>query len=152
MSSIREQIMDAVVTAWNTSPPAGVPTLIRAKFKQVVLDDAAPLSAECDWLEDEEAASDKDSGPLQFHKTSIGFECRAVGDGSEVPSTMLDPIYVHASSVFNDNRLGGLVDSLRLSGSQLSRSTEGVTRPTALMGMFLEAKYSTAAKDAAKRA
>lgn len=148
MSSVREQILGAIVTAWNTDTPSGVPDLVRSPFRQRLLNDGDPLAADLYWLQDEEDGTAGD--PLQMHELLVGIECRAVGSDAELPETLLDPLYTWAAKSLNDNRLGNFVHSCRIRGCEMSRAAEH--RPVGKMLIALQVKYQSRATDAEMRA
>lgn len=147
MSSVREQVLDAMVAAWNTDTPVGVPELRRAPFYQI---DATAVCADLYWLADEEQPDSRDQGQMQMHHLAAVIEGRAVGSLNDLPEVKLDPVYVWASRVFNDNRLGGLTDSLRVAGCEMQRG--GEEKPAAKVLIALSAKYTSRVSDAEKRA
>ena len=146
MSSVREQILDAVVTAWNTSRPGGVPELVRAPFREIQLTDITPQDASVYWVTDEEKPDTEDTGPVQVHELLFGIELRAVGNDSQSPETLLDPSAVWAASALNDNRLGGLALFLRVAGSQMDRDNNH-HRPLGKLLVGMRCKYISAVND-----
>lgn len=148
MSSIRSQILDAIVTAWNTATPEGVPTATRKRFRQVVLTDEAPVSAEVFFVSDEEEADSNDTGPASLHQMVVGVELRAVGSESEIPEDVLDPSAVWAVSVLNDNALDGLAQYMRVRATESgSLPPDEVSRPTGKLTIALLVRYVSAVND-----
>lgn len=140
MSSLREQILAAVVSAWNTGTPLGVPALARVPFREILLTDATPQDASIYWLTDEETPDTGDTGPTQVHELLLGIELRAVGNDAQLPETLLDPAAVWAASVLNDNRLDGLAQFMRVAGSQMERDNNH-HRPLGKLLIGVRCKY-----------
>lgn len=147
MSSIREQALDAIVTAWNTDTPTDVPTLERERFEQVVLTDATPRAADLRWADDqEEDPNSQNNGPLQLHDMIALISVRVAGSDDERPDVMVDPAYCWATKVLNDNALSGLVQFMRISGSRMARTAED--RPLGNLLIAVRAKFVSDALDA----
>ena len=146
MSSRREQILEAMVSAWNTDTPAGVPQVQRAPFLQRVVDDDTPILADLYWITDEEKADAIGMGPAQMHELLVGLELRGAGSPSALPETVLDPCAVWAVKCWNDNRLGDLAEFLRVGGSQMERETQD-RRPIGKLLIGMIVRYVSAVDD-----
>lgn len=147
MSTMREQIAEAIVTALNTSPPTGVPTTVRSPFAQTELTADEPLKSELIWLEDVERPEGDDDGPLQEHELTVVIGARAIGSDGDIPETVLDPFAAWVVKALHGNRLNGLVNNMRVTRTAKTLSREQVMDSTAVLFIFVRVLYTSDAFD-----
>jgi hypothetical protein len=152
MSTIREQLVAAQVTALNTGRPSGVPEFKRSPFLQIDLSDAAPISAEVYAVDDtEDAVGNMNDSPLQDHDLITFIELRAIGPADAIPEVVLDPTAAWVVKALNGNKFNGLSRYTRVVRTQLGRQSD-VERPTVKMLVAVLTKFQTRAKDAEQKA
>lgn len=107
MSSVRNQILDAVVTALNTDRPAGIPAARRRRIHPYEMEDVPAI----DVVPVEESVEGI-GGRLAVNanrRLQFAVRCWAAGDAPEVAA---DALLLWAVKALDGNRLGGLVESL----------------------------------------
>lgn len=150
--TIRDQIIEAIVAALNTSRPGGIPEAKRSPYLQLKLDEENPTDISVYWMvDDERAEPDMNKAPLQDHEFFVGIDTRAIGDTTAIPERELDPIAEWITKTLNGNTLGGLVRYMRVARSQIARSDE-VERPACRMLVTMLVRYQTRWNDASLKA
>jgi len=103
VATMREQILDAVVAAFNAARPVGVPMAERKRLKVAELD-ALPLIDVATLEESKEPIGGR-TGPTVRRRLRIVLRFWVAGDAPEVTA---DPMVAHATAALEGNRLGGL--------------------------------------------
>ena len=91
MATIRETIMDAILSLLNTGTPGGVP---QAKRSYLYAIDEAQLPSIVFFSEKEDAKlfGSENMPAITLRTLSIVVECRAKGDATNRPDEILDPL------------------------------------------------------------
>jgi len=111
MSSLREQAVQAAVTALNTDTPAGVPQTERARTLAL---DAANLPTIIAYaVKDEAGDVGGRKGPIVARKLRLHFECWAVETEELSADAAVDPLICWVVKALTDSTLGGLLNGLR---------------------------------------
>jgi hypothetical protein len=102
VSTIREQIIVAALTALNTGLPEGVPDTERERG--FALNTNALPSMILIPVRDEASDATNRWGPLQKRRLTLAVDCRAAGSESVYPSVAVDPL-----AAWVEKALGGQV-------------------------------------------
>lgn len=111
MATVREQILDAVVTALNAGAPAGFPVATRTNPDPY---EPGALPAVTVFPTDESVsdvgASGHRRGPVTNRRLTFRVECRAIG---EPPETALDPMIAWVVKALAGSTMGGLAHDVQ---------------------------------------
>jgi hypothetical protein len=113
MATLRERIIDAVVTALNAGRPADVPEATRLKTTPYE-PSQLPAMTVYPVREDVEDVGGR-FGPLVKRALTLRVECRAIGDPVD---RNLDPLLAWATKALSGNDLGGLVIDIAETGTE----------------------------------
>lgn len=149
MSSIREQIATALITALSAvGGPAGL-TVHRERTRPIETDS---LPAILVYFADEKPKpfdKQKYRSPLVERTLSVALQCRAQGSQSASPDQALDPVLLWAAQqVFADETLGGLAIGVE-EGATLWSSKEADV-PVAAATLSVLICYRTSRLDPSK--
>ena len=103
MSSVREQVLTAAMSALNTATPPGVPSVTRTRMEAYTADELPAASIKCVREEIEYEKGGK-WGPFRRRVLTLRLTIFALGDESAV-----DPIVVWASSIL-DGQFSPLIE------------------------------------------
>jgi hypothetical protein len=117
MSTIREQIVAAIVTALTTGKPAGVPTPVRTRIDSPTADQLPALSV---YQTDERVLEMLDPrpgrasrGPIKRRHIDVAVEVLTKAGGSAEADKAADPMLSWASeSIAKAGAFGGLADDM----------------------------------------
>lgn len=137
MSSLREQILQAVVTALNTSRPTGVPAAERARNWAIDPDQLPKILV----YAGRDSARDVGGrrGPAQEKRLELEIECWAAKSQTLSADAAADPLYLWVVKALADKTLGGLVSGLREDESSIA--LEEVDAQICLTTVRLSATY-----------
>lgn len=115
MSSIREQIAAAALTALNTSRPGGIPIAVRLNTKSIG-SDALPAIA---LRIASDAVHQLDpNGPIVARTLTLEIDCMAKGTALVTADTAVDPLTAWTLAALKvDQTLGGLANSIDEQGT-----------------------------------
>lgn len=111
MSSVREQILTAVLVALNADRPEGVPEFSRERGDPVEAGDLPAGDVRfppTDQPQETESPVGGKTGPLVIRHLLISVAVSATG----ATSACLDELLIHANSRLAGNRLGGLAHTV----------------------------------------
>jgi hypothetical protein len=149
LSTIRDQILDAIGTALNTGRPSGIPAAERSPVDPYEggLGEVAiayrPFTESC-------ARAGGRSGPLTHRKLVVRFAVRASGNGSEEAEQLADPVLEYLTAKLGGTNLGGLahqVDEAVIRWDLAVRDTSYILVP-----VLCAISYQTKVADATQRA
>jgi len=90
--TVREQVIAAVVTTWNTGTPGGVPQLERTR-RAAIPQSPTLMSALVYPVRNVPEEIGRPSGPIVRAQLTVAIEMRAVGTDATRPDTVVDAIY-----------------------------------------------------------
>jgi hypothetical protein len=146
-SSIREQVIVALIAALNTqaSPPAGL-TIHRERTRPIETDSLPAIMIYADDDVPKPLAQQVYRAPLTERQLSLAIECRAQGSGSVSPDAALDPVLVFASlAVFADETFGGLASGVE--DGRIAWVSREADVPIAAAKWYVTIKYRTSRLD-----
>lgn len=149
--TIREQIIQAVLSALNTGRPGGVPAAIRSRYHNLIV---SALPAVTVFPEScVPVAIQQPRGPLVEWSLNLVVECVAAGDAGMSPDAAVDPLVAWVTKVLGANRFGGL--AIRTDEGkttfQMGFSGQGRT-PLCRARVEIQVQYTTRANDAEQAA
>lgn len=147
MSSVREQVIAAVMTALNTGRPGGVPATERTRM----------LALEASQLPSTVLVPRRESvqfkggrwSPLVERTLTVELEHRALGSAGVTPDQAADAQLSWPVKALCGNTLGGLAMEIRETGTEWGYSDEG--QPGVLASQSFEIAYTTRVADADQR-
>lgn len=148
MSSVREQVLQAVMAALNTGRPAGVPAVERTR---VIALEASQLPSTV--LVPRRESVEKTGGrfgPLVSRRLSLELEHRAAGGASLPPDQAVDALLAWPVKALCASTLGGLAIEINESGTEWHYA-DGEA-PFVLAVQTFEIAYTTRVSDAEQRA
>jgi hypothetical protein len=110
MSTIREEIIAAVISALNTGRPSGVPAAERARTIALA-EDSIPTILVYPGHDTQGAVGGK-RGPLKRHDFEIQIECWAREGSGLTPDQAVDPYLAWVDRCLDGKTLGGLVEQV----------------------------------------
>jgi hypothetical protein len=113
MSTLRERIIAAVVTALNTGRPSNVPEATRLKTTPYEPSQLPAITVYPVREEVEDVGGR--FGPIVKRALTLRVECRATGDPVD---QKLDPMLAWATKALSGNDLGGLVIDIAEAGTE----------------------------------
>lgn len=151
MSTVREQVLEAIVTALNTSRPTGVPEANRSRYLQVTPTPDAPKFMDVRFIEDDElpVPDTDDESVLQLHHAQVVVDSYAIGIDGTTPEQEADKMAAWIAKALNRNRLGGLVTSLRVRKSIVLQPVADRAYIRLRTGLLV--KFTSRAMDAEQR-
>lgn len=151
MSSIREQILAAIVAALNVAPPVGVPVAIRARLD-------APTASQLPAITVYPFAKSTRrphgrTSPILDRKLVVCVEILSASSPTQTADQGLDPSYTHVANTLNGSRLGNLasdvIESEEMAPFEYGQSTDAsFCRDPVLF----DVSYTTRASDASVKA
>jgi hypothetical protein len=145
MSSIREQIMTALVAALSAGGPAGL-TVHRNRTRPIEVDSLPAIMVYADDEVPKPLAGATYKAPLTERQLSVALECRAQGSTSVSPDEALDPVLVWAAqTVLANEQFGGLANGVE-EGRTVWASREGDV-PVASAKWSITIRYRTSRLD-----
>lgn len=146
MASIREQIILAMVAAFNAGGgPAGL-TVHRERTRPIETDSLPAVMIYNDDDQPKPLAQQTYRAPLVERQLTVGVQCRAQGSASVTPDAALDPVLVWVlKQIFSDETFGGLANGVEEIRTVWS-SREG-DKPVAAATIHFTIKYRTSRTD-----
>lgn len=145
MSSIREQIMVALVAALDTGGPSGL-TVHRERTRAIEVDSLPAIMIYADDDVPKTLGQQVYAAPLTERQFSLALECRAQGSTSVSPDEALDPVLVFAAqTVLANEQFGGLASGVE-EGRTVWSSREG-DAPIATAKLNFTIRYRTSRLD-----
>lgn len=153
MSSIGDQIVAAMVTALNTSTPAGLPASELDRYDDVVLEASSNPKANLVYqVEDDEQPAGSDDAPVQQHEMTVGIRHLALGTSSTTPAQEADKLYAWSVKALTDQRFGNLVIHIRPKRRVWARPKEPIATRQAEIRSLWRVRFISKAADAELRA
>ena len=148
MSSVREQVLTAVMAALNTGRPSGVPAAERTR---VIALEAGQLPSSV-LVPRRESVEQRGGrfGPLVERRLTVEIEHRAFGGSGVAVDQAADALLSWPVKALCGNTLGGLAAEIRESGTEWQYA-EG-EKPFVLAVQSFEIAYTTRVADAEQRA
>lgn len=106
MSSILDQVIEAALTALNTSRPVGIPAAVRTR--ETDLDVASLPAISLRPVEMTSTRIRSRVGPLEEHRLTLRIDVISKASSGVSADKAGDPCLVHVHDRLSDNRLGGL--------------------------------------------
>lgn len=152
MSSVREQVLETILSAYNTGRPAGVPPAERSRY--VAIDEGQlPVTVLQPEKEKVEPAKGR-FGPLVMRSFRMMLLHRTAGSSSVSPDQAVDPLLSWGVKALCGQKpgtaLGNLVIEIREADLEWHFQTEGAV-PTLLTVHTFEVFYTTRVNDAEQR-
>lgn len=147
MSSVREQVLAAVMTALNTGRPMGVPAAERTRV--LALEAASLPSIVLVPRRESVEAKGGRFGPLVERRLTIELEHRAAGGSGLAADQAADALLSWPVKALCGNTLGGLVNDVRETGTEWQYA-DG-EEPFVLASQSFEVAYTTRVADADQR-
>jgi hypothetical protein len=145
VSSIREQIMVALVAALDTGGPSGL-TVHRERTRAIEVDSLPAIMIYADDDVPKTLGQQVYAAPLTERQFSLALECRAQGSTSVSPDEALDPVLVFAAqTVLANEQFGGLASGVE-EGRTVWSSREG-DAPIATAKLNFTIRYRTSRLD-----
>lgn len=142
MSSIRDQILDAIIAALNTATPGGVPQATRDYINPLEGSDLPAISVRASREESE--GKPNRFGPLRQRRLTVRVECFAAGSPGDEE---LDPLVTWAGKVLSGDagRFGGLAHCTE--ETAIEWNSEERDQPFASAFMDFTVEYQTRTGD-----
>jgi hypothetical protein len=144
-TSIREQIMVALVAALGTGGPAGL-TVHRERTRPIEIDSLPAIMVYADDDVPKTLADQRYRAPLTERQMTLAIECRGQGSSGVSPDQALDPMLVFAAqTVLANETFGGLANGVE-EGRTVWSSREGDV-PVASAKWIITVRYRTSRLD-----
>lgn len=114
MATIRERILDAMVAAFNTSAPLGVPVAVRRRLPMIETS-MLPFVDIMPVQEQTQSATSRLSSPVVRRTMRVKVRCWAAGDSAEAAC---DTMVAWATKALAGNTLGGLAHDIEELGTE----------------------------------
>jgi hypothetical protein len=145
-TSIREQIMVALVAALGTGSGISGLTVHRERTRPIEIDSLPAIMVYADDDVPKPLSQQTYAAPLTERQFSLALECRAKGSSSVSPDEALDPVLVWAAkTVLANERFAGLANGAE-EGRTVWASREGDV-PVASAKLSFTIRYRTSRLD-----